>query len=130
MWRRTAECGGVLCDVLDCGGTVALENDSGTFRIQCQHHPFLRLGGCEGHCAESWTGESQGTGSENAMVARGCSREGLQIKSIASKANKADLGTKVLPVARLNALRGACGIVVPGEMSRDAVESENELYPD
>ena len=55
---------------------------------------------------------------------------GLQIKSIASKANKADLGTKVLPVARLNALRGACGIVVPREMSKDAVESENELYPD
>ena len=55
---------------------------------------------------------------------------GLQIKSIASKANKADLGTKVLPVARLNALRGACGIVVPGELSKDAVESENELYPD
>ena len=54
----------------------------------------------------------------------------LQIKSIASKANKADLGTKVLQVARLNALRGACGIVVSGEMSKDAVESENELYPD
>ena len=67
--------GGVPCDVLDCGGTVTLENDSVTFRIQCQHHPFLRLGGCAGHCAESWIGEGQGTGSENAMVARGCSRE-------------------------------------------------------
>ena len=55
---------------------------------------------------------------------------GLQTKLIASKANKADLGTKVLPVARLSALRGACGIVVPGELSRDVVESENELYPD
>ena len=36
----------------------------------------------------------------------------LEIKSIGSKANMADLGTKVLPLARLNALRGVCGIVV------------------
>ena len=51
-------------------------------------------------------------------------------QTIASKASKAVLGTKVLLVPRLNALRGACGIVVLGEMSKDAVESENELYPD
>ena len=31
--------------------------------------------GCAAHCAESWTGERQGTGSENTMVVRGCSRE-------------------------------------------------------
>ena len=54
----------------------------------------------------------------------------LQIKSIASKADKADLGTKVLPVARLNALWGACGIVVLGRMSKDADENENGLYLD
>ena len=54
----------------------------------------------------------------------------LHITSIASKADKDELGTKVLSVARLKVLRGACGTVVPGEMSKDAVESENELYPD
>ena len=41
---------------------------------------------------------------------------GPQIKSISSEENMADLGTKVLPVARQNALRAACGIVVPGGM--------------
>ena len=51
---------------------------------------------------------------------------GLQIKTIASKGNKADLGTKVLPVARLNTLRGACGVVVPGELSKHTVESETD----
>ena len=55
---------------------------------------------------------------------------GLQIKSIASKGNKADLGTKELPVARLNTLRGACGNVVPGESSKHTVENETELDPD
>ena len=55
---------------------------------------------------------------------------GLQIKSIAAKGNKANLGTNVLPVARLNMLRGARGIVVPGELSKHAVESETELDSD
>ena len=55
---------------------------------------------------------------------------GLQIKSSASKGNKADLGTKVLPVARLNTLRQACGIVVPGELSKHTVQSEAKLDPD
>ena len=64
------------------------------------------------YCAERWAGEGQGTGSENTMVARGFFREGvLQIKSIASKANKAHLGTKVLPVARLNALRVSVAVL-------------------
>ena len=54
---------------------------------------------------------------------------GPQIKSIASKGSKADLGTKVLPVARLNTSLGACGIVVPGELSKPTVDSENELDP-
>ena len=51
---------------------------------------------------------------------------GLQVKSISWKAIKADLRTKVLPVARLNALRAACGIVVPGAVSNDTVEDEND----
>ena len=67
--------GGVPRDVLDCGGTAALENDSGALWIQSEHDPFLRLSGCAAYCAENWTGEGQGTGSENVMVARGCSRE-------------------------------------------------------
>ena len=108
--------GGVPRDVLDCGGTAALENDSGALWIQSEHDPFLRLSGCAAYCAENWTGEGQGTGSENVMVARGCSRERLQIKSIVSKANKDDLE--------------ACGIVVPGEVSKYTVESETELDPD
>ena len=58
-----------------------------------------------------------------------CER-GLQVKSIASKGNKSDLETKVLPVARLNTLRRACGIVVPGELSNPTVEDERVLDPD
>ena len=55
---------------------------------------------------------------------------GLQVKSIASKGNNADLGTKVLPVARLNTLRRACGMVVPGERSNPTVEDESVLDHD
>ena len=52
---------------------------------------------------------------------------GLQIKSISSKANKADFGTRVVSVARLNALRAACGIVVLGGMlSGNVFEDEND----
>ena len=51
---------------------------------------------------------------------------GLQIKSKSSKANTADLGTKVLPVARLNALRVACGIGVLGGRLTESVEDEND----
>ena len=43
-----------------------------------------------------------------------------------SKANKTDLETKVLLVARLNTLRAACGIVVPGGMLSGNVEDEND----
>ena len=67
--------GRVLRDVLDCGKTVALENDTGALWIQSEDDPLLRLSGWARQCAESWIGESQGTGSENVMVARGCSRE-------------------------------------------------------
>ena len=47
---------------------------------------------------------------------------GLQIKSVSSKANSADLWTKAPPVVRLNALRAACGIVVPGEPACEPVD--------
>ena len=51
---------------------------------------------------------------------------GLQIKSISSQANKADLGTKISPVAILNTLRAACGIVVPIGILTGNVEDEND----
>ena len=54
---------------------------------------------------------------------------GIQIKSIASKGNKADLGTKVLPVARLITLRRACGIMIPGELLNSAEEKDDALEP-
>ena len=50
----------------------------------------------------------------------------LQIKSISSKGNKPDLGPKVFPVARLNALPAACSIVVPGGLLSENVEDEND----
>ena len=55
---------------------------------------------------------------------------GLQVKSIASNGNNSDLGTKLLPVARLNPLRRAIGIVVPGELSNPTVEDERVLDHD
>ena len=51
---------------------------------------------------------------------------GIQIKSISSKANKADLGATALPVARLNALRAACGTVVPCGMMNESGADEND----
>ena len=43
---------------------------------------------------------------------------GLQVKSVTSKANKSHCSTKVLPEARLRAMRAACGIVTPGEATK------------
>ena len=81
--------------------------DSGTFRIQSERDPVLRFCGCARHCATCWTGESQGTGGEDVVVA-------------------SDLGTTVLLVARLNKLRAACGTVVAGGMLIENVEDEND----
>ena len=50
---------------------------------------------------------------------------GLQIKQVTSEANKADLGTKVLPEARLPPLRAACGIVAPGEAKPDSFDDNS-----
>ena len=60
LFSKTELCGNeqrdgrVLRDVLDCGGTVTLENDSGALWIQSERDPLLRLSGCARHCAESW----------------------------------------------------------------------------
>ena len=51
---------------------------------------------------------------------------GLPMRSISSKANKADLGTKVVSVPRLNTLRAECGIVVPGGMLSGNVKDEKD----
>ena len=51
---------------------------------------------------------------------------GLQIKSISSKASKADFGTKVFLLATLSALRAPCGIVVLGGMLSENLEDEND----
>ena len=71
-------------------------------------------------------------GDEDALAAELRRDRGLQIKAVSSKANKADLGTKVLVVARLNALRAACGIVVLGEPTCELVDEDclaNSLGP-
>ena len=60
----------MLRDVMDCGGTVTLENDSRPLWIQSERDPLLRLSGCARHCTESWIRESQGAGGENVMVAK------------------------------------------------------------
>ena len=82
----------------------------------------LRLSGCE----RAGLGKVKALAVKTLWLQEVIRERGPQIKSIASKGNKADLGTKVLPVARLNTLRGACGIVVPGELSKHTVESETE----
>ena len=122
--------GRVLCNVLDCGGAVTLENESAIFLIQCRHHPFLRLSGCGGIAQRAGLGKVKGLARKRLWLQEVVRERELQIKSTASKANKADLGTKVLRVARLNALQGTCGIVVPGRISKDADENANGLYPD
>ena len=106
--------GTVQRDVLDCGGTVALENDSGALWIQSEHDPLLRLSGCE----------RAGLGKVKALAVKTLwLQEVDRERGPPSKGNKADLGTKVLP---LNTLRGACGVVVPGELSKHTVESQTE----
>ena len=81
---------------------------------------------CARPLREARTGDSQGTGGKTLWLQEVVHERGLQIKSISSKANKADLGTTVLLVARLNALRAACGIVVPGGMLSESAEDEND----
>ena len=58
----------VLRDVL-----AALAIDAGTLRIQSEHDPVLRFCGCARYCVMCRTGERQGIGGEDAMVARSCS---------------------------------------------------------
>ena len=67
--------------------------------------------------AECWLGKVKALPVKTLWLQEVVPERGLQIKSIASKGNKADLGTKMLPMARLNTLRGACGIVVPRELT-------------
>ena len=55
---------------------IARATDSGTFRNRSEHDPFLRFCGCARHWAMCQTVESQGTGGEDAMVARSCLWEG------------------------------------------------------
>ena len=138
MFSKTKLCGdeqrngGVVCDMLDCGRTITLENDYGNFRIQCQHHPFLRLSGCAKHCAESWAGESQSTGSENAMVSRRCSREKATNKSNRMLRKQTTLTWERKYCRWPSWMR--CGERVvwecAAEKCRGCFKGENELYPD
>ena len=43
----------------------------------------------------------------------------MKIVAVASADNPADLGAKILPVARLEQLRVQCGVVTPGQPARD-----------
>ena len=71
----------------------------------------------------------------DSVAARGIAqRAGLgEVKALAEKANQVGvfdgeqgrLGTKVPPVAKLNALRAACGIVVPGEPACESGHAHN-----
>ena len=84
---------------------VTLENDPGALWIQSEHDPSLRLSGCTRHCAESWIGNVKALAVKTLWLQEVVRERRRLIKSIASKRNKVDLGTKVLPVARLNTLR-------------------------
>ena len=78
------------------------------------------------HCATCSTGEGQGTGRKKTLELQEVVRERtLQSKSLFSKASKADLGTKVAPGARSDALGAACGIVVPDGTWNESVEDGN-----
>ena len=50
----------------------------------------------------------------------------LQTKSLFSKASKADLGTKVAPGTRSDALGEACGFVIPDGTWNKSVEDVND----
>ena len=58
-----------------------------------------------------------------------CSRS-WTAKVVSSMANKADVGTKVFLVARLSALRAACGIVVLGEPTCEPIDERNRRLND
>ena len=119
--------GRVLRDVFDCGGATAHAVSAGSFRVQSEHDTILRLCGSAWDCAACWIAKGQGLACGDAWV-RGIVRDrGLQIKSVSSKAKHEDLGTKVLPVAKLNALQAACGIVVFGEPACEPINEGERL---
>ena len=113
--------------MLDCGGTVTHENDSGALWIQSEHDPLLRLSGKARHCTESWIWEVKALAVKTLWLQEVVRERGPQSTS---KGNKADLGTEVLPVATLKTLREACGIGIRGELSKNTVESETDLGTD
>ena len=74
-------------------------------------------------------GLGRSSGGEDVMVARSCSCERNTDRigffgTKGNKADKADLGRKVSPLAKLNTLRAACGIVVRGGTSSENVQDE------
>ena len=78
------------------------------------------------HCATCSTGEGQGTGRKKRWSCKKLSvRKYYRTKSLFSKKSKTDLGTKVAPGARSDALGEACGIVVPDGTWNESVEDGN-----
>ena len=109
-WQSTTRC-------------ARLRRNCYTLDSEVEHDPLLRLSACARHCAESWLGKVKALAVKTLWLQEVGRERGLQIKSIASKGNKADLGTKVLPVARLR----CCGT---WRIVKLTVESETELDPD
>ena len=103
--------GRVPRDVFDGGGAIAFESSTGTLRAQSKH---------ELHVVTRW--EAGDIGGEDAMSAIICSRSGLQIEAVSSMPNKADSETNVLLVARLSALKAACGLVVLEEPTCETID--------
>ena len=118
--------GRVVRDVLDGGGAIALEISAGAFRVQSEHDSILRLCVSTWDFSTFWIGKGHNLGGGEALASPSCSRawagDPVGIFEVRRRTRPADMWTKVVLVARLNVLRAACGILVPGHPTCEPID--------
>ena len=114
-----------LCGEERWNGGAALAIHSGTLR-QSEHDPFWNSVAARGIAQRAGLVKIKALDVKTLRLQEVVRGEKITDQVDSLKANKAELGTKVLPVAKLNALRAACGIVVHGGMLNESGEDEND----
>ena len=101
-------------------------SDSGAFLIPREHASMCDSMAARGFALRSCLGDVMAFAIRTLQLYETAKYRGLQIKPATSKAKKADLGTNVLPDARLRAFRAACRIVTLGELKPDSIDDNGD----
>ena len=83
---------------------------------------------CDRHRAEKWTWQSKGSGDQHVVAARGGGKQSDGRALSFDAAQKLTWEHDGSLETTLRALRGTCGIVVPGERMLDALDTDEETW--